>query len=354
MRLAAEQVSDAHDRVPYSGAARQPQQRVPTEKPTKNRGAQVMGHRRTTAVAALLGCLLALGGCATSSGGGSSGGATTHGSPSGSAADFLPNTANWPFTVTDADLAKGADALDRAVKLVQRAMKDSTAPRDATFGAEEAASAADRFAARFAVSVYLAATAVKCLYEHGHLALHSYVDTGHYYSVAVVLVLDVKAYTDAKVAWCAVRGLLPHVAAAPLSTAPPTAPSLSPCVGLRREGRYVIAWLASTDWMCAALHREDGKDVKDVQADRGRLRLQATEPTEPTPRTDVAYLQVLLDRVGFNLAVDGVFGPATNSALRRFQGCVPDSVGPDGVGVADDETIKALEAQTWSVDQCPP
>lgn len=71
---------------------------------------------------------------------------------------------------------------------------------------------------------------------------------------------------------------------------------------------------------------------------------------------DVKDLQTLLNQIGYNLAVDGIFGGATDAALRQFQTSV--GISADGqagkVTIARlQETIKAMQPQhdswVWSL-----
>ena len=68
------------------------------------------------------------------------------------------------------------------------------------------------------------------------------------------------------------------------------------------------------------------------------LRLfDGSDSTSPELSGEVKELQTLLKADGFSLDVDGVFGPDTESALKRFQ---------TEHGLADDGVVGPL---TWSV-----
>jgi hypothetical protein len=266
----------------------------------------------------------------------------------------IPDPAAWPFAaddrVRDIDLIAAADPVNQAVKLVKKAMTTDAKGAPRAFGDE--VPSAEGVANKFAASVHMAAIAIKCLHQHGHLEFHGYIDEKYLYSVAAVLVVDAKAYADFHVAACALIDFWVPIKPALNGPSPPF---LAPCVGLRREGSFVIAWLASTDWMCNALKQDGGGDVQgDKAASLGRHTVGV--------RTDVAHVQFLLNQVGFTLAVDGALGPATDAAIGAFQQCYSKThpekpaIGQgDTAGVADQPTKDALrdaEGERWSMGQC--
>ena len=221
---------------------------------------------------------------------------------------YLPDTSKWPFEVDDEDLVSWVDPIGRGIELIQDALKTKGAPR-------EFADKRPKLGG-FTLAMELSASAIKCLNKHGHLEIHAYTDKNFRYSVSVVLVVDAQAYRDVVVPLCAVSDFFLGVVV-PYSSGP-VKPVLSPCVGASQKDKYVVAWMASTDIMCKAL----GGGVeppKRRNLDRGDVG------------PDVANLQFNLNQVGYNLEVDGSFGPRTESALNRFQQCYPYSGAVRGV-----------------------
>jgi hypothetical protein len=238
---------------------------------------------------------------------------------------YLPDTSTWSFAVDDEDLIPWVDPIGHGIELIQDALSDKKAPR-------AFADKPSKFN-RLGLAVQLSASAIKCLNEHGHLELHAYTDTEFRYSVAVVLVIDAKAYRDVAVPLCAISDffLFPRKAR-------PAVPSLSPCVGATQKDRYVVAWMASTDVMCKAL----GGGLEPSKR-RSELHRGDAGP-------DVANLQFNLNEVGYSLEVDGSFGPKTESALNRFQECYPYRGAVSGV--ADEATEAALRSAQGSDTIC--
>jgi hypothetical protein len=223
---------------------------------------------------------------------------------------YLPNasipwsstiiTGPYTFQVSDTDLASLADPIGHGIDLVQHAMNDASAPRN--FGEDQDPSN------RFLSSVTLVASAINCLHRHDHLELHAFIDKHYLYSVALVMIVDANAYKDLNVSFCVVGSLLPPFIPCPIC-APVSRPSphLDPCVGASQKDGFIKLWLGTTDAMCSALGPPAHAAPRDLKlGDRG---------------TDVSYVQFYLNQVGFSLNVDGVFDPATEAALIRFQDC---------------------------------
>jgi hypothetical protein len=252
--------------------------------------------------------------------------------PRTGAARLLPDLSRAGFPVAETDLKAQPRPKKAALALIGQALGDARAPRFEVTGVEAATT--DEQAAETAD---LATSALACLQQKGARAMHAYVDTRYRYSMAVALVIDVKAYRPLDVAWCAVTSQIPYAK----SARPAGAATIAPCVGERRTGSKLVTWVATTDTMCAAL----GDPV--APAARNLVR--------GNTGTDVTRLQLALNDVGSGLTVDGRFGSGTISALRAFQDCY--AVGTRRPGAADPVTLSALTAAAssgWSKDLCSP
>jgi len=254
--------------------------------------------------------------------------------PATGAARYLPDLSTAGVAVDDIDLAAKSEPLTSAVGMLEQAIGDDQAPRYEVDGVESASEAG-----QVLKTVELTRTAMNCLNQRGHLAMHAYVDAQYRYSMAIALVVRASAFKNIDVAWCAVSSSVPYQTA-PSPGRATAAPSIAPCVGQRRAGPALITWVGTTDAMCAAL----GNPVLPVTRTLAR----------GDSGTDVARLQLALVDLGSDVQVDGYLGPATISAVRAFQRCF--GVSRSGPGVAGEATFTALDAaQTsgWSKDQCP-
>jgi hypothetical protein len=256
------------------------------------------------------------------------------------AARFLPSFEGQAFQVRSIDFAAWADPMGQALDLIETAMNDKNAPSGISRHQNEPTKTKLN---KFRRSTYMAATAVKCLHQTGHLELYGYQDKAYLYSVAVVLVVDARAYADVDVTLCALTDLTGIA----LSGRERNQPRLSPCVGLRRESSFVVTWIASTDKMCGALGGHD--DATTVKAADRDLHRGQNGP-------DVSSIQFLLNEAGMEIRVDGSFGPSTERAVARFQDCYGGPLPFRTRGVVDEHTKAALRAalaDRWIVpDEC--
>jgi hypothetical protein len=117
---------------------------------------------------------------------------------------------------------------------------------------------------------------------------------------------------------------------------------------LHQGPRLLVAALQALDARDARDHDED--DDTHAPRSSGILPPPPTEIEPPTVRAsstlrrgssgpDVVALQRRLKVIGYDLKDDGIFGPATESALKRFQ--IAHSVGADGA--VDKSTRDALD-----------